>query len=368
MTKTSFDKCLIYVSGPLLDSTETTLAHYTDIANWCAECGFTPYLPHLQTAHPQRQTSPRLVHGKNFAAISESCAVIADISTPSHGVGIELAYADFQGIPTICLLQTHTSISKMVLGLNHAPQIINYSSATNLRTQLKQCLSKLRPQHYCIASSEGRLFSIEGIDGTFKSSLAKRLMQELNDVGLTTLVTSDPPQLNPWDHFSEIFQIGKNIDPVSEAYLLLASRIDNFRRVVRPALDNRTIVILDRYVDSWLAYQSLRLQNIFGSKEAALSWLCGEQGLLAARGLVPWPALTFLMIDNPDNSVLRVKKRGAVSKYDQIDFQTKVQHQYLALAGMYPERMVKVELGNNGFDVALRKMKESIIQALVLTD
>jgi dTMP kinase len=110
--------------------------------------------------------------------------------------------------------------------------------------------------------------SLEGIDFTWKTPFAEWLKRDLSAQGWEVLLTRDPPYaLSPWTQFYEFFERGDSISHVSEAFLLLTGRLDNYERVIRPALKRNAVVIADRYVDSWLAYQSFRLAPIFRRQE-----------------------------------------------------------------------------------------------------
>lgn len=63
---------------------------------------------------------PVAVYERDSAWIRECEVVIAEVSTPSHGVGFEIAYALGQGKPVICFYQAGTRVSKMITG-NRAP-------------------------------------------------------------------------------------------------------------------------------------------------------------------------------------------------------------------------------------------------------
>ena len=69
------------------------------------------------------QVSGRDVYERNIAWIRQSDALVAEVSTPSHGVGYEVAYALGLGKPVLCVYQAGRPVSKMLTGNSH-PAII----------------------------------------------------------------------------------------------------------------------------------------------------------------------------------------------------------------------------------------------------
>ena len=69
--------------------------------------------------------SPRAVYARDIAWISGCEALVAEVSTPSHGVGYEVAYALSIGKPVLCLYQAGRPISKMLTGNSHAHIQVN---------------------------------------------------------------------------------------------------------------------------------------------------------------------------------------------------------------------------------------------------
>ena len=61
--------------------------------------------------------SPEAIFERDTAWIRESQAVIAEVSTPSHGVGFEVAYALERGRPIFCLAREGVPVSKMITGI-----------------------------------------------------------------------------------------------------------------------------------------------------------------------------------------------------------------------------------------------------------
>ena len=65
------------------------------------------------------QENPRDIYQRDVNWIEESDLLVAEVSTPSHGVGYEIGYALFLGKPVICLYQLDVVVSKMITGNPH---------------------------------------------------------------------------------------------------------------------------------------------------------------------------------------------------------------------------------------------------------
>lgn len=64
----------------------------------------------------ERVIDPRIVYQRDIDWIIECDALIAEVSTPSHGVGYEIAYALRLGKPTLCCHRQGVPVSKMITG------------------------------------------------------------------------------------------------------------------------------------------------------------------------------------------------------------------------------------------------------------
>ncbi|NLD57012.1 MAG: dTMP kinase, partial [Methanomicrobiales archaeon] len=102
------------------------------------------------------------------------------------------------------------------------------------------------------------LITLEGIDGSGKSTLHASLKELLPD--LDPLFTREPGATWVGDQVRRA--IKERSDPITEATLFVADHAEHLATVVRPALAEGRLVISDRYSDSRYAYQSVTLQGI----------------------------------------------------------------------------------------------------------
>ncbi|MDD1674795.1 MAG: dTMP kinase, partial [Methanomicrobiales archaeon] len=110
------------------------------------------------------------------------------------------------------------------------------------------------------------LVTIEGIDGSGKTSLWEALGNELED--LDPVMTREPGAT--WVGEAVRRAIAERADPVAEALLFAADHAAHLATVVRPALARGRLVISDRYTDSRFAYQAVTLKGILNDP---LPWL-----------------------------------------------------------------------------------------------
>jgi dTMP kinase len=180
----------------------------------------------------------------------------------------------------------------------------------------------------------GLFITLEGGDGSGKSTQAELLSAWLKDAGHTVLRTREPGGTDLGNELREIVLHRRgDIVPRAEALLYAADRAHHIATKVRPALARGEIVIQDRYLDSSVAYQGAG-RVLDGTEVRNLS-------LWAAEGLLP--NLTILL--DLDESVGRERLDEARTKYDRLEaeeseFHARVRARYLDLAAAEPDRFL----------------------------
>lgn len=102
----------------------------------------------------------------------------------------------------------------------------------------------------------GRLITIEGLDGAGKSTLALGLHSALGERGVRVELLREPGGVPLAERIRELVMDPTfTVDPRAEALLYAAARAQLVRERLRPLLDAGVLVLLDRFVDSSLAYQ-----------------------------------------------------------------------------------------------------------------
>ena len=175
------------------------------------------------------------------------------------------------------------------------------------------------------------LITLEGIDGSGKSTLHESLKEPLRD--LDPLFTREPGATWVGDQVRRA--IKEQIDPVTEATLFVADHAAHLAQVVRPALAEGRLVISDRYSDSRYAYQSVTLQGIIPHPE---TWLRDMHD-----GWTIIPDRTFLCVLPIDAALARLKPDTEREHFEKRETLEKVQNNYLEFARCEPGRFVIID-------------------------
>lgn len=183
-----------------------------------------------------------------------------------------------------------------------------------------------------MSEPRGRLITIEGLDGSGKTTLADGLEAELGRRGLAVLRLREPGGVEVSERIRDLVaDPGLRVHPRTEALLFAAARAQLCAEVLIPALDDGRWVLLDRFVDSSLAYQG-------GGRELGLEAV-GRINELATLGCRPDRTL-LLRVDRATGR-RRLEDRGGVPdrmEREQDPFFARVAAAYDALATGEPER------------------------------
>lgn len=197
--------------------------------------------------------------------------------------------------------------------------------------------------------AKGKLITIEGIDGTGKSSITKMLKNKFPNA----VFTKEPT--NSWIGKAVKKSIESKTNPLAELFLFLADHAGHITKVIRPALDEGKIVISDRYSDSRYAYQGATLSGMF---KDAVEWI---QSLHESWTIVP--DLTILLTIDPSIAVSRCGIRGNHTKFEKIEFLKRVQKNFLKLAKREPTRFVVIDAGKE-LEVVEKEVESAIKEFL----
>ena len=172
------------------------------------------------------------------------------------------------------------------------------------------------------------LITLEGIDGSGKSTLHAALKEPLAD--LDPVFTREPGAT--WVGEAVRRAIAEQIDPVTEATLFVADHAAHLAKIIRPALAEGRIVISDRYSDSRYAYQSVTLQGIIPDPEG---WLRSMH-----NGWTIVPDRTILCVLPVDDAMKRLKPKDQQEHFEKRETLEKVQNNYLEFARREPDRFI----------------------------
>ena len=184
------------------------------------------------------------------------------------------------------------------------------------------------------------LITIEGIDGTGKSTLIAALKEKLVD--LDPVFTREPGAT--WVGEAVRRAIKEQTDPVTEATLFVADHAAHLATLVRPALAEGKLVISDRYTDSRYAYQSVTLEGIIPQP---VEWL---QAMHNHWSIVP--DKTFLLVLSVDAALARLSEKNGREHFERREVLEKVQNNYLNFARNEPSRFVIVDAQKEKEEIA----------------
>ncbi len=131
----------------------------------------------------------------------------------------------------------------------------------------------------------GRLITIEGLDGTGKSTLAAGLAEALSGRGVEAEVMREPGGVEASERLRDLVKDpALEIGPQAEALIYAAARAQLVAERLEPLLEEGSWVILDRFVDSSLAYQGagrgLGIENVAAINEMATQGIRPDRTLL----------------------------------------------------------------------------------------
>jgi dTMP kinase len=181
--------------------------------------------------------------------------------------------------------------------------------------------------------ARGRLITVEGLDGSGKTTLCVGLVEALSERGLDVRLLREPGGVEAAERIRGLLHDpALRIGARSEALLFAAARAQLVEEALEPLLSAEAWVVLDRFVDSSLAYQGSGRQ--LGMQEVA------EINRFATRGLVP--DRTLLLTVSPELGRARTRSRSAVAdrlEREHDEFFMRVAAGYEELATSNPQRI-----------------------------
>lgn len=186
--------------------------------------------------------------------------------------------------------------------------------------------------------------SLEGIDGSGKSTQAKLLAEAL---GPETLLIREPGGTEAAERIRELLaDPAVELDPFAELLLFSAARADLLSRVVRPALEAGKKVVADRFADSSVAYQG-------GARGLGTSYVLSLTDTVI-DGL--WPDLTVLLRIDPETGLGRAEGEDRFEA-EGVELQRAVAEAYEEIAAIAGDRVVVVDAAGSVEEVHGRVME-----------
>ena len=189
------------------------------------------------------------------------------------------------------------------------------------------------------APGAGLFISLEGIDGSGKSTQARRLADVLRAQGRDPVLTREPGGAPGAEDIRRLLVEGDpdRWSPETEILLFTAARRDHLERTIRPALAAGRDVVTDRFADSTRVYQ--------GATRGDLRGLVDD---IHARVIGVEPDLTLILDMDPEVALTRgLARRSGEDRFEDfgLPFQHALRDGFRALAAEYPARCVLIDAG-----------------------
>ena len=205
--------------------------------------------------------------------------------------------------------------------------------------------------------TRGRFITLEGPEGSGKSTAARHLVDWLRARGVAALLTHEPGGTQLGDEIRRLVLhvrgMSDDLDPRADALLYAAARAQHVARVIRPALERGEWVVCARFADSSLAYQGAG----YGNDPAEMRRLQE----FATDSL--WPDLTLLLDVPVDVGLERTRRRAEWNRFEDTEgaaFFERVRGAYLSLARAEPGRFEIIDGSGSveGADAAIHSAVE----------
>jgi len=189
----------------------------------------------------------------------------------------------------------------------------------------------------------GLFISIEGPDGSGKSTQIENIKKFFEDKNIEIVFTREPGGTAIGERIREIILDNsfKEMDPMTEAMLYAASRAQHVAQVIGPALEAGKVVVCDRFVDSSIAYQGFG-RELGDAVEVINSYAIGPY----------MPDVTFLMKLDPNEGKHRIQENRDTQdrlEHEKLAFHREVYKGYLELEKRYPDRILGID-ASRGID------------------
>lgn len=162
--------------------------------------------------------------------------------------------------------------------------------------------------------TRGIFIAIEGIDGSGTTTHSKLLAEWIEQQNIPVLLTHEPSD-SEIGKLIRIILRDKMISPATDALLFAADRVNHTKKKILPALENGSVVISDRYVESSIAYQT--------SSGLPMDWVAQINSFAIT------PDLTLLLDLSPTIGLGRKRKQGYREKFEFVSFLKQVRQVFL---------------------------------------
>lgn len=199
----------------------------------------------------------------------------------------------------------------------------------------------------------GKFITVEGTDGSGKSTQLEKLKIYLSSRNIKTLFLREPGGTQISEKIRDMLLDINNSKMAyeTEALLYAASRAQLMKEKILPALESGIFVVCDRFVDSSYVYQGYARGLDIG--------MVKEINKYATFGVMPDITLFFDL--SPEKAIERKKEEKKLDRIEQekIDFHKRVYNGYVELSKKYPERIKRIDASKD-IDETFRQVKKYI--------
>ena len=208
--------------------------------------------------------------------------------------------------------------------------------------------------------ARGHFITLEGPEGSGKTTAARHLAALLRSRGIPTVLTQEPGGTPLGDEIRRLVLhmrgMSDDLDPRADALLYAAGRAQHVARVIRPALERGEWVVCARYIDSSLAYQGAGYGNDLVELRRLQDFATG--GLR--------PDLTLLLDVPVDVGLERTRRRAEWNRFEdteEVAFFETVRNAYLRFADQEPHRFRVVDGSGSveDADASIRDIVEPLL-------
>jgi dTMP kinase len=180
-----------------------------------------------------------------------------------------------------------------------------------------------------------KFITLEGGEGSGKSTQVKILSGWLADLGYSVLRTREPGGSTGAEAIRGLLLGRSGWDPVAEMTLHFAARREHWARTIQPSLAAGSFVVCDRFFDSTLAYQ------VAGQGAPRQVWADLRAATLGDAA----PDLTLLLDIPVEVGLGRANQRGETNRYDSLGrgFHQRIRDSFLAQAAAEPGRFAVLD-------------------------
>ena len=204
---------------------------------------------------------------------------------------------------------------------------------------------------------KGLLITIEGMDGSGKTTQINMIRDYISEKGYNVILAREPGGTKISEKIRDIILDPANATMAATTEMLLyaSARAQLVAEIIKPAIENGSVVVCDRFIDSSIAYQGfgrgIDINTIMDVNMAAMD------GMM--------PNITFFIDISPE---VALKRRMASSTADRIEqermeFHMKAYEGYKRLANLYPERIKTIDGNRTVEEISqeIRKWLDTVV-------